>query len=173
MEVRAALTWTGRLRTQYHRAIISEGITDVSRRTDYAIRILVELAGQPDGGRLSARRLGESLGIPSPCTRRIVTQLAAAGFVTTRRGVGGGVGLAQPAADISLRDIVCELDGSISLNECTRAPDSCPRRSVCQVHGVWREADDMLDRFLSQKSLAMIAAAGRETGQIEGPRRPT
>jgi Rrf2 family protein len=153
------LTATRRLRAQYFTTIIWGGTTEISRRTDYAIRILVELAGRGGGGRLSARRLGEALEIPYPFARRIVTQLAAAGFVDTRRGVGGGVGLARPAADISLRDIVCSLDGSISLNECTRTPGFCSRSAECPVHEAWLEADGVLDRFLEAKDLASMAAA--------------
>ena len=127
---------------------------------------MVELAGRRDGERLSARRLGEALDIPYPFARRIVTQLATAGFVDTQRGVGGGVSLARPAADISLRDIVCRLDGPISLNGCTRTPGFCSRSPECPVHGAWLEADAVLDRFLGAKDLASMGAAANG-------RRPT
>jgi Rrf2 family protein len=124
--------------------------------------MLVELAGRGGGARVSARRLGETLDIPYPFARRIVTQLAAAGLVDTRRGVGGGVDLARPAADISLRDIVCSLDGPVSLNECTRTPGYCSRGADCPVHEAWQEADGVLDRFLRAKDLASMAAAAGE-----------
>jgi Rrf2 family protein len=106
---------------------------------------------------VSARRLGEIVEIPYPFARRIVTQLAAAGFVDTRRGVGGGVGLARPAAGITLRDVLCGLDGPIFVNECTRTPGFCSRSADCPVHEAWCEVDDVLDQFLGAKDLASLA----------------
>jgi Rrf2 family protein len=134
-----------------------EGTTEVSRRTDYAIRILAELARRPKGERVSARRLGEDLFIPYAFARRIVTQLNRAGFVTTRRGIGGGVGLARPAQDINLRQIVSSLDGPIVFNECTHDPATCALSPNCAVLHTWRRADELIGSFLEAQSLASVA----------------
>jgi Rrf2 family protein len=132
--------------------------TGVSRRTDYALRILAELARRPSGERVPARRLGEDLFIPYAFARRIVTQLSRAGFVTTRRGIGGGVGLARPAAEIDLQQVVSSLDGPVVFNECTRDPVSCPLAPNCGVLHAWRRADELLASFLEGQSLESIAA---------------
>jgi len=55
------------------------GLTEISRRTDYAVRILAEPARRSRGDRLSARRLGDLLDVPYPFARRIVTEVSAGG----------------------------------------------------------------------------------------------
>jgi Rrf2 family protein len=117
------------------------------------------LARRPSGARVSARRLGEDLFIPYAFARRIVTQLSRAGFVTTRRGIGGGVGLARPPQDINLAEIVSSLDGPIVFNECTNDPASCALAPNCAVLHTWRRADELIASFLEEQSLASIAGA--------------
>jgi Rrf2 family protein len=134
-----------------------EGTTEVSRRTDYAVRILAELARRSNGERVSARRLGEDLGIPYAFARRIVTQLHTAGFVTTRRGIGGGVGLASAPQDVTLLDIVRSLEGPIALNQCTVDDAYCTRAADCLVRETWQRADALIEDYLGSQDLARRA----------------
>ena len=74
---------------------------EVSRRTDYAIRMLLELA-RSDGAPISVRSLAESQDVPYAFARGIQRELVAAGLVESRRGAHGGIVLARPAERISL-----------------------------------------------------------------------
>ena len=102
--------------------------------------------------------------------RRIVTQLHGAGFVNTRRGIGGGVGLARSPEHITLREIVHSLDGPIFLNECTKDPACCGLAADCPTRATWQRADALLDEFLQQQNLAGLAglAPGDDHHQYEG-----
>jgi Rrf2 family nitric oxide-sensitive transcriptional repressor len=134
------------------------GATEISRRTDYAVRMLVELARLPRGSRIPAHRLGESLGIPQAFARRIVSELAASGLVDTQRGAGGGVGLSRDASQISLGDVVAAVEGGIFLNACTRDPRLCGNVTRCPAHVVWQRADVLLSSYLAACDLATLAA---------------
>lgn len=126
---------------------------EVTRRTDYAIRILLELA-RVGGGPLSVRELAERQGVPYAFARGIQRELVSAGLVTTRRGAHGGVVLARSADEITLRDIANAMQGDVSCSVCSRDPKWCDRMSDCQVHQVWREVDSMVGDLLATKSLA-------------------
>jgi Rrf2 family transcriptional regulator, nitric oxide-sensitive transcriptional repressor len=151
---------------QPHRSI--GGATEISRRTDYAVRILVELARQPEGGRVSARELGTLVGVQHPFARRIVTQMAAAGLVDTRRGARGGVGLARPANTITLNDVIVIMEGGVSLNLCVRDPAACERSPSCPVHTVWNNAGRMVIQYLDDCTIGDLAAlAAAEAGMSD------
>lgn len=126
---------------------------EVTRRTDYAIRILLELA-RVGGGPLSVRELADRQGVPYAFARGIQRELVSAGLITTLRGARGGILLSRPASEIDLRQIADAMQGDISCAVCSRDPQWCDRMSDCEVHKVWREVDSMVGDFLSTKSLA-------------------
>ena len=126
---------------------------EVTRRTDYAIRILLELA-RVGGGPVSVRELADTQGVPYAFARGIQRELLAAGLVESRRGVSGGILLARPASQITLLDIADAMQGDVSCSVCSRDPKWCSRMSECEVHGVWREVDLQVREILGTKSLA-------------------
>jgi len=69
---------------------------EVSRRTDYAIRMLLQLA-RSDGEPISVRALAEAQDVPYAFARGIQRGLVSAGLVESRRGTHGGIILARPA----------------------------------------------------------------------------
>ena len=126
---------------------------EVTRRTDYAIRILLELA-RVGGGPVSVRELAETQGVPYAFARGIQRELVAAKLVESRRGASGGILLARPAAEVTLLDIANAMQGDVSCSVCSRDPKWCSRMSTCEVHHVWRETDSMVREYLGTKSLA-------------------
>ena len=131
---------------------------EITRRTDYALRIILALARQPEGPALSSRELGRLQEVPHPFARGILTQLARAGLVISRRGSGGGVLLARPAAQISVLDVMEALEGPLTLNLCTRDPDYCGRADACVMHQVWLETERLLRAHLGDKDMAALAS---------------
>ena len=133
---------------------------EVSRRTDYAIRILLELA-RSNGTPVSVRALAESQGVPYAFARGIQRELVAARLVESRQGAHGGIFLARPADTISLLDVVEATQGAPSCSVCTSDPGWCQRMGDCAIHGVWSEADRMVSEYLGSKSLAgLIGSEG-------------
>ena len=126
---------------------------EVTRRTDYAIRILLELA-RVGGGPLSVRELAEGQGVPYAFARGIQRELVAAGLVDSRRGASGGITLARPADEVTLLGIANAMQGDVSCSVCSRDPKWCSRMSECEVHKVWREVDSRVSEVLGAKSLA-------------------
>ena len=73
---------------------------------------------------------------------------------------GGGksdllLGLAITAHQHSIifRRELTQLSGPAGLVECTSDPDSCERSGSCTAHRVWCELREVMDRFLSSKTL--------------------
>ena len=121
---------------------------EISRRTDYGVRVILDLAALPQDERASTQEIAERQNIPSPFLAKIISQLSLSGLVSTFRGAGGGVKLARPASEISLLEVIEALEGPIRLNRCLIQPSACPRDKDCPVHSVWAVAQAQLSTLL-------------------------
>ena len=99
----------------------------ISRRADYGVRVILDLATHSENGRTSTHEIASRQNIPSPFLAKIISQLSLAGLVTTFRGAGGGVSLARPSSEITLLNVIEALEGPIELNRCLIEPVRCPR----------------------------------------------
>ena len=130
---------------------------EISRRTDYGVRVILDLATRPDNERTSTQDIAQRQNIPGPFLAKIISQLALSGLVTTYRGAGGGVSLASPASEISLLHVIEALDGPVKLNRCVIEPSACPRDTHCPVHHVWAKAQTELTTLLSGPTFDELA----------------
>ena len=126
---------------------------EVSRRTDYAIRILLDLA-RSDGDPVSVRGIAERQDVPYAFARGIGRDLVSAGIVESRRGARGGFVMARDPQSLSVLEIVEAMQGPVSCSVCTSDPGWCKRMDGCTVHRVWSGADVLLKEYLGSKSLA-------------------
>src|SRR5438445_280084 len=84
----------------------------ISARTDYAIRVLVELAADTSRP-LTCEGIASSQQIPYRFLKAVVRDLRQAGLVRSQRGCEGGYWLGRPAGSISLADVVAAVDGEL------------------------------------------------------------
>jgi Rrf2 family protein len=136
----------------------------LSRRADYGVRLILDLAMQPQDTRSSTQEIAARQSIPLPFLAKIISQLSLAGLVVTFRGAGGGVTLARPATDINLLQVVEALDGPIALNRCLLQPGTCPREDHCPVHETWQAIQHQLATALRETSFAQLAK--RESSKL-------
>jgi len=133
---------------------------EISRRTDYGVRVIVDLAALPENGRASTQEIAERQSIPAPFLAKIISQLSMSGLVSTYRGSSGGVSLSRPAAEITLLEVIEALDGPVRLNRCVIEPSACPRDDHCPVHGVWAKAQADLTSLLSRTTFDELVMTG-------------
>ena len=111
----------------------------INRQTDYAVRVILALAKRGEGARLSTSEIQQEMLIPPSLMLRIVALLAREGLVKTFAGREGGLTLARPSSQITLRDVVETFEGPILLSQClqARGEEDCPFRSNCPVSPKW------------------------------------
>jgi Rrf2 family protein len=88
----------------------------VSAKADYAVRAAIELAanGSESSSPLKGERIADAQGIPLKFLENILVDLRVAGLVNSRRGPDGGYWLAQPAADVSVADVIRAAEGPLA-----------------------------------------------------------
>lgn len=106
----------------------------ITRRADYALRLLLELSAAAPGGRTAARRLALRAGVPLPFLHKVGADLRRAGLLHAQPGTGGGLALAVPPHRITLRAVFEAVEGPVALSACLVRPDECPRAGHCPAH---------------------------------------
>ena len=140
----------------------------ITRKMDYGLRILLTLGCRP-AERLTSEQLSELIDVPRQFTLKIAQILTKAGLIKAQRGVGGGIQLARPAEFITLVEIFNVTDTPRALNECLINPTLCARTKYCAVHRKLHTVQAMLDRELTQITLADLIA---DQAEIDRQRKP-
>jgi len=85
----------------------------VSAKTDYALRAVLELASSAGDRPRPVEELAQAQEIPVSFLKNILVQLRSAGVVRSRRGPDGGYQLARPADQLSLADVIRAVEGPL------------------------------------------------------------
>ena len=125
--------------------------------TDYGLRMLMRMAGAPERG-FSTAELAEEFGLSRNHLTKIIQRLAKAGYVSTRRGGGGGAMLARPAEDIRLGAVIRLLEEGQPLVECfATGGNDCSIDGRCRLKARLRSAEAAFLADLERSTLADIA----------------
>ena len=130
---------------------------EITRQADYAVRAMLYLSESSQDKRVSTAAISKAEDIPLPFLTKVISRLAMAGLVTTSRGMGGGVSLARPAAEISLLQIIEAVDGPIIINRCLLRSNMCDREPYCAAHDIWADIQNRLVQELGAVTMSDLA----------------
>lgn len=134
--------------------------------TDFGLRALMRLAGEPQRV-FSTNEIAVEFGISRNHLSKVVRDLADGGFVTTQRGVGGGLRLARPAQAITLGQVVRALEARHAMVECFRDDGgACVLKPRCRLRSRLTAAQEAFLRELDATTLAEC------TYSLDGPEQP-
>jgi Rrf2 family protein len=130
----------------------------ISRKVDYAVRLMVEVGSHADGA-LATTEVARRHDIPYEFLRKIAQTLVSKGLLISSRGGSGGLSLAREADTITVMDITSIFDAPY-LNRCTVDSNQCELRDTCPVYPVWKEAQTALERIFGQAKLSDMIRRG-------------
>jgi Rrf2 family protein len=114
---------------------------------------MLELALHYGKGPVFLKCIAEKQGISEKYLWQLLAPLKAAGLVNSLRGAHGGYILAKPPAQITLKEIVVTLEGSLLAVECVDVPESCSRIQSCVTRDVWKEVSEKVSHTLEAITL--------------------
>lgn len=120
----------------------------LNRETDYAIRVVLALAKYPPGSIIPSQNIREEMDLPEALSIQIISHLAHKKIIKTYPGRKGGIQLASKPADISLHDIVENMEGPIILSECLQEGHYCDLSPNCPVQGRWIKLQTLVEEEL-------------------------
>jgi Rrf2 family transcriptional regulator, cysteine metabolism repressor len=89
-----------------------------STKSEYGIRLMVELGRTADSGPVSLAAVADAEQLPLSYLEHLVAKLRAADLVVSTRGAHGGYQLARPPEEIEMLEVVQALEGPITPMEC-------------------------------------------------------
>lgn len=125
--------------------------------TDFGLRALMRLAGDPDRS-FTTDELAREFMVSKHHLTKVVRQLSVAGYVATQRGAGGGLRLARRPAAIRIGDVVRALEQRQALVECFEADGgACVLTPRCRLKSKLGRAREAFLKELDKTTLADIA----------------
>lgn len=105
----------------------------IRRNTDYAFRIMSNLANHFNGELMSARQLAGEGNFSYQLGCKLLQRLRAAKLVESHIGPKGGFALSRKPSQITLMEIINVLQGPIRLNRCLLGTDGCEFEAECEI----------------------------------------
>ena len=129
---------------------------EISRRLDYALRMLCEVARERDGSVVSVRKVAEASDIPYSFARTIQHELVRCGLLDTARGPRGGMSLAVDSRTTTLLDVVERIEGPV----CALGEEGSSSDDFAELGKLWRGLKTQADRYLSSVTIYQLAIEG-------------
>ena len=114
----------------------------LSRKSDYALRAVMHLAGLPKGKLASIGEVAKAQKIPREFLAKILKDLTWSEILLSFQGVTGGYRLAKPAKSITFFDVIEAMDGEIVLNLCCEEKNDCGHYKGCPMRDFWQKEQD-------------------------------
>ena len=127
----------------------------ISTKGRYALRVMIDLAEQPEGRPIPLKEIAERQGISKKYLEIIMKDLVDGKLVKGSSGKGGGYVLLRRPEEYSAGEIVEQMEGTLAPVACLQeGSEPCPRHAACATIGLWSELDRLVHDFLFGKKLS-------------------
>ena len=131
----------------------------ISKKTKYGLKALAYLAQQPQNTRVQIGMIAESENISQKFLESIMLTLKKSGFLSSKKGKGGGYYLLKEPHEIKLASVFRILEGPIAMVPCVSLNfyekcEDCPNEEECNVHRLMIQLRDNALAILENNTLA-------------------
>lgn len=136
---------------------------NVTSKGRYALQVMLDLAQQPAESYVSLKTISERQDISMKYLECIVGQLKKAQLLDAARGKEGGYRLNRSPEAYSVWEILQCLEDNLAPVSCIREDGTvlCGRAKGCVTLPMWRELDEITNRYLSQVTLRDLLTGER------------
>jgi len=128
----------------------------IRRNTDYALRIMLNLARLYGKEAVSSRTLAEKEEVSYQLACKLMQKLNAAGLVKSQMGPKGGFFLSKDPSEIKLAAIVEVIQGPVSVNSCMLNIDACSRRPNCPISKELTKLQKYIESYFNDVTLNQL-----------------
>jgi Rrf2 family protein len=132
----------------------------VSKKSDYALRVLFSLVEHYGQGPVSIRELAESNDVPKRFLEHIVLDLKGMGWVDSIPGKYGGYFLAKSPDEIKMGQVVRRFDQILAPINCVSVKqyEKCSQEPGCRFRRIFLQIRNDTARMMDNASLAAVYA---------------
>jgi len=138
----------------------------ITKKGEYAMRALVDLALNYKKGKRQIQEIVREEAIPMKFLEQILVILKNAGFVQSKRGIGGGYFLSKSPDAISLGEVIRLIDGPLAPLGCVSTERvDCPKEITCGIRSVMLDVANATAEILDRVTLTDVCK--RTKGMVE------
>ncbi|GBE02548.1 HTH-type transcriptional regulator IscR [bacterium BMS3Bbin06] len=125
----------------------------LSTKGQYGVRAMYEIArGYPEAP-VNIKLISERQEVSIHYLEQILARLRRAGLIRSVKGPGGGYVLTRKPEEITISDILKELEGPVAITSCMNPEKGCLRVEICVTHLLWKALGKQIEDFLDTMTL--------------------
>jgi len=134
----------------------------LSKRTEYGLRAIVQLARQAPRTYIQSKDLAQQENLPNKFLEAILLALRRGNFLESKVGSGGGYRLSREPRDIRVGDLIRRLEGRLTIKDSMPPADMSPGELAVHLLNdrLTDATDEVLDQMTLEQLLEQIAKAG-------------
>lgn len=143
----------------------------LSKKTEYALFAMVDMAGVPSKEPSTVRSLAERYNLPQELLGKVLQTLKKENMLDSIQGVKGGYILARDAENISLAEILEAIEGPFTFMSCSgEISCSCNLFDTCTIKSPLEVIQQGLENYFERISLKDLCH--QSVYQISRPAQP-
>ncbi len=138
-----------------------ENLLRLSKRTEYGLRAIVQLARLWPRQYVQSRDLASQENLPNKFLESILLALRRGGFLESKVGSGGGYRLSRAPREISVGDLIRRLEGRLTVRQAVSASELSPGEVAVRLINdkLTGATDDVLDAMTLEQLLEHVNRA--------------
>ena len=126
----------------------------LTKTSEYALRSLIYIAMHAVGGtKIGIKEVAIELELPLAFIGKILQELVRKGLLASTKGPHGGFYLERPASNISIMDVIREIDGMEAFKRCGLGLKKCSDDHPCPLHHDFKVCRDGLAKLFAQRTI--------------------
>lgn len=127
-----------------------------SQTVEYALRAVVYLANEAPSAR-TTDQIASATRVPRPYLSKVLQSLIRSGLVHSQRGLGGGIKLGKPAAELTILEVVNAVDPMQRIHTCPLGL-AAHGAHLCPLHSRLDRAMASVEQAFASTTLAEVLA---------------
>lgn len=128
-----------------------------SKTCEYAIRALIYIAQKSkDGNRVGIKEIAVGIDSPEYFIAKILQDLSRKNFVQSAKGPNGGFYMEAENLQLSIADIVREMDGDKLFSGCGLGLKECSENHPCPIHNDFKHIRNNIKEMLEKSKIEMF-----------------
>ncbi len=133
----------------------------ISSRGRYALRVMIDLAENSNGGYIPMKEVAERQGISLKYLEKILPVLTKNGLIEGIHGKGGGYKLCRSPEDYTAGEILRLTEGGLEPVSCMECgAEECPRMDNCKTRPMWEGLGKVIGDYLDGIALTSLMNGG-------------
>lgn len=139
----------------------------LSRKVEYGLIALLHMDGGGGTDLYTAKEIAEAYDIPAELLGKVLQALARGSLVESVKGPRGGYRMSRDLSEMTLGEVVRQLDGPIRIVPCCDLDASCRQESRCNIRSPIQRIQEDVVTYISNLSLARFRTRATVQPDIE------